>query len=259
MFGYDIHHRSISVERLSFHLPDQKYVTFRETDNLKNVCERAEKKRSKLEAFFELCQTDIDALQYTYQEIPRHYVWNSDICMWTKRKKGIQIGRMYNSHHGAGELWYLRMCLTRVRGPKSYKELRTVEGITYDTFRDACAAMGLLTDDNEYHEAFRENESTAFPPQLREMFVHIIINCNVSDVRKLWEEHWIPMSDDITRKQREITRLDSLILTEEDLRNYTLAGTLFFKLNESRNIMLIANIILLCLIRSFLYQKLRDF
>lgn len=44
IFGFDIDHRSVPVERLSFHLPNQKSVSFKETDNLKKVCERAEQK-----------------------------------------------------------------------------------------------------------------------------------------------------------------------------------------------------------------------
>lgn len=227
MFGYDIHHHSLSVEHISFHLPNQKYVTFRDNDILKDVCDQAEHKMSKLEAFFDLCKNDYDAKKYTYQDIPQHYVWHSDICMWTKRKRGRQVGRMYNSHHGAGEMWYMRMLLTKVRGPESYTDLRTVENVTYATFREACDAMGLLIDDNEWHEAFRENERTAFPSQLREMFVHIIVNCNVSDVLKLWNEHWPAMSDDVLRIQRRITKIPTLSLSEEDLRNYTLAGKTF--------------------------------
>lgn len=61
--------------------------------------------------------------------------------MWTKRKKGIHIGRMYNSYHGAGEMWYLRMLLARVWGPKSYADLRTIDGITYNTFQEACGGI----------------------------------------------------------------------------------------------------------------------
>lgn len=168
---------------------------------MKSVCERAEEKNSKLEAFFQLCQSNEDARKYTYQEIPRFYVWNSDSCTWSMRKKRTMVGRMYNSHYSAGEMWYLRMLLTRVRGPKCYEDLRTVDNVTYDTFQETCQVLGLLNDDNEWHEAFLENERTAFPSQLRQMFVHIIVNCNVADVQKLWIEHWQPMSDDIKKNE----------------------------------------------------------
>ncbi|KAK1395004.1 hypothetical protein POM88_014060 [Heracleum sosnowskyi] len=39
--------------------------------------------------------------------------------------------------------------LRKVRGPTSYKCLRTVNGIVYSTFQEACKEYGLLDDDNE--------------------------------------------------------------------------------------------------------------
>ncbi len=41
-------------------------------------------------------------------------------------------------------------------GATSYKHLRTVDGIEHDTFKYACIAMGLLVDDNEWHQALEE-------------------------------------------------------------------------------------------------------
>jgi hypothetical protein len=37
-----------------------------------------------------------------------------------------------------------------------YEHLRTVDGIKHNTFKDECIAMGLLTNDNEWHEAWEE-------------------------------------------------------------------------------------------------------
>lgn len=88
-FGFDIHHRSISVMRLSFHLPGKKNCTFRSNESLKKVALRAGQKRSQLEAFFILNQVEANARKYTYNEIPRYYVWNDGNCSWTPRKKRI--------------------------------------------------------------------------------------------------------------------------------------------------------------------------
>lgn len=96
LFGFNIYHWSTSVERLSFHLPNHNFVTFKESDDLRNVCDSAKIKNNKLEAFFKLCQYDPDVRKYTYQDIPRYYVWNSGNCMWTRRKRGTMMGRMYN-------------------------------------------------------------------------------------------------------------------------------------------------------------------
>lgn len=214
----------MSVERLPFHLENEKPVTFKSTDNLKNVCSEAALKNSKLEAFFQLCRDNADARKYTYQEIPEHFVWHSDVGEWRPRKRGLQVGRLNSSHYAAGELWYFRMLLSRIPGPTSYEDLRRIGNTTYNTYRETCAALGLLNDDNEWHEALQENKSSAFPSQLRSLFVHIILNCQVSDVYKLWICHWESMADDILYKQREMTRNPNLKLNEEQLQNYTLAG-----------------------------------
>lgn len=173
---------------------------------------------------FELCRTRPESRRFTYQEIPEHYVWDSGKCIWKERKKGQCVGRLNSSHYTAGELWYLRMLLCRVKGPTCFSDLGIVDGITYNTFQEACAASGLLNDDNEWHEAILENVSTTMPNQLRSLFVHIIVNCQVSDVLKLWKSHWRSMADDILPKQRNLCSNPKMMLSDEDLENYTLRG-----------------------------------
>ncbi|XP_074352273.1 uncharacterized protein LOC141691433 [Apium graveolens] len=76
IFGFPIHHRSISVERLQFHLPGDKNCTFCANEALGKVAAREKNKFSKLEAFFYLNSVDVNARKYTYDEIPQFYVWN---------------------------------------------------------------------------------------------------------------------------------------------------------------------------------------
>ena len=54
---------------------------------------------------------------------------------------------MYTCSPLAGERYYLRLLLTVVPGAKSFEGLRTIAGIEYPTFREACRALGLLEDD----------------------------------------------------------------------------------------------------------------
>lgn len=161
-FGFDIHHRSISVERLSFHLPGEKNCVFKPTDSLKKVVGRERLRRSKLEAFFFLNATDSSANRYTYDEVPMHYVWNDSDHAWTPRKRGYQIGRLTYTHHSAGEVWYLRLLLSRVRGPKSFQCLRTVDGTVYPTFQEACKQNGFLNDVEEWHEVLMRPQKLGF-------------------------------------------------------------------------------------------------
>lgn len=48
------------------------------------------------------------------------------------------------------------MLLNVVRGPLSYEQIRTDDGILYSTFQEACNALGLLDDDKEWDEALQE-------------------------------------------------------------------------------------------------------
>jgi hypothetical protein len=71
-------------------------------------------------------------------------------------KRSFAIGRMYGAHSTSGECYYLQMLLNCIKGATSYEHLRTMDGTKHDTFKDACIAMGLLVDDNEWHQALEE-------------------------------------------------------------------------------------------------------
>ena len=228
IFGFDIHYRSISVLRLSFHLPGKRNCTFREDEELHKVVQREKFKQSQLEAFFQLNQKDTNARKLTYDEIPRYYVWNESESVWTVRKKGTQIGRLLFTHHTSGEIWYLRLLLTKVRGPTSFNHLKTVNGVFCATFKEACQKYGFLEDDNEWNEVLQECSKCGFPGQIRELFVHIMVNCQVSDLSSLWKKYWKGMSDDILmRIQKEALNADHSI-SDKQLQFYVLAGPLIF-------------------------------
>ena len=55
------------------------------------------------------------------------------------------LGRMYFIKPMAGEVFYLRLLLTVVKGPTSFEDLRTVPGHPepFPTFHGACLARGL--------------------------------------------------------------------------------------------------------------------
>lgn len=229
IFGFDIHCRSISVERLPYHLPGEKNCTFRSNDKLSKVANREKHRKSKLEAFFELNKTDSNARQFTYDEIPRHYVWNPRECIWTLRKRGLHIGRLTYTHHSTGDLWYLRLLLSKICGPTSFEEIKTVNGFQHSTFQDACSAYGLLDDDKEWHEVLTECAKCGFPQQIRELFVRIIVNCQVGDLHKLWMNHWSEMSDDILFIRRKISKNPDLILSIEEIQWFLLTGEFKYK------------------------------
>ena len=76
------------------------------------------------------------------------------------------------------------MLLNVVKGARSFKEIRTINNVAYSDFRSAC--YGLLDDDKEWHEALNHVSHWASGKQLRELFVTMLIFCEVSNPYKLW-------------------------------------------------------------------------
>jgi hypothetical protein len=105
------------------------------------------------------------------------------------RKRGFAIGRMYYAHPTSSERYYLRMLLNCVKGATSYEHLRIVDGREHDTFKDVCIAMGLLVDDNEWDQALEEAGVWASGRQVHDMFASMLMFCEVTNPRQLWDAH----------------------------------------------------------------------
>ncbi|RCV30826.1 hypothetical protein SETIT_6G126900v2, partial [Setaria italica] len=68
-----------------------------------------------------------------------------------------------------------------------YEDVRTVNGILYDTFKEACSAQGLLGDDRKWFAAFATADCWATRSQLRSLFVLMVMYCGVSDEASLFD------------------------------------------------------------------------
>ena len=90
-----------------------------------------------------------DARELSYADFPTKWVWNSQNKAWHRRKSRKCIGRMFYVHPSSGERFYLRMLLNIVKRVQSFEEIRTVNGVTYETYKATCYAIGLLDEDKE--------------------------------------------------------------------------------------------------------------
>lgn len=113
IFGFDIHSRWPSVDRLPIHLPGEKYVNFKTTSDLEKVCEKASSKPSKLEAWFAANKELPHSRNFTYAEFPTHFTWHAQSAKWKMRQRGDVVGRLTEVHATSGDLLYLRMLLLR--------------------------------------------------------------------------------------------------------------------------------------------------
>ena len=71
LLGFDIHHRFPSIDRLPVHMEGEKNVSFKQHDNLAQVAEKARRRFSKLEGWFEANKKYVEARQYTYTQFPQ--------------------------------------------------------------------------------------------------------------------------------------------------------------------------------------------
>ncbi|KAF7826876.1 uncharacterized protein G2W53_018040 [Senna tora] len=157
IFGFDINFREPSVECLPFHLPGEQGVVFADHDSIDFVVFNATIKQTKFLAWFEANKRYPKARCLTYAQFPSQFVFKADAREWCERKSGRSIRRLYYVPPGLGELHYLRLLLTFNKGATSYEDIRTINGVVYPTFKDACYVMGLLDDDKEYIEDIIED------------------------------------------------------------------------------------------------------
>ncbi|CAF2084762.1 unnamed protein product [Brassica napus] len=163
------------------------------------------------------------AVKYLFKYITKEYfVWNNNSKVWSERKKGKTIGRIVAVHPSAGDRYYLRILINKIKGPRSYDELKTFNDVKYPDFKSVCHARGYLDDDVEWLESMSEGARTATPYQLRDMFVTFLTTCFVASPKGLWEHSWKSMSEDILHKRQRILGHTNLELDDETLEQYTL-------------------------------------
>ncbi|WVZ73211.1 hypothetical protein U9M48_021552 [Paspalum notatum var. saurae] len=144
IYGFDLSQNSPPVMQLQLHLPNMHMVSFHERQNIKRVVNRSGADRSMLTAYFEANRQDKEASGILYRDFPEHYTWQQG-KVWQRRKRnGGQVGRIVSAHPAEGERYYLRVLLNHVAGATCYDDLRTVDGVTLPTFREAaCDAPGI--------------------------------------------------------------------------------------------------------------------
>ncbi|XP_016177773.1 uncharacterized protein LOC107620066 [Arachis ipaensis] len=157
IFAYDIHHRWPSVQRLTFHLPNQQHVVFDDADITTHV-----------------------------------YLRNKDLMTMLRR------------------------------GCTSFRSIRTVNGVTYDTVQEACFAMGFLIDDKEYVSAIKEVAELASAAQLRRIFVMLLLSGSMGRPLAVWEQTCAYLSADILYRRRHELQYPDLTMSQDELQTFCL-------------------------------------
>ena len=225
LLQFDIHHTDPSMERLPVHLPLENSVVFSEDDHLDQVIENPRSTITKLTAWFDANRIYPQARQHMYVEFPEFWTWHGDGKYWKQRSQSHKgkVGRIANVGPNQGERFYLRILLHVIKGAQFFSDVRIVGGIQYPTFQSACEAMGLLGDDREWSHAITDAAQWALPYQLRQLFVMMLLFCQVSDPAKLFDNNVQLMGEDFAyRVCQQTPRIHQNIL-QEHIRLSTLA------------------------------------
>ncbi|XP_019186536.1 PREDICTED: uncharacterized protein LOC109181238 [Ipomoea nil] len=163
IFAFDIQFRNPSVERLSFHLPNEHSVIFHDDDLVDDV-------------------------------VNRPTVAQSMFTAWLEANKR----------------------------PTSFDDIKKVDGVQYNSFRDACYARGLIEDDKEYVDAISEAAVWSSAHSLRKLFVTLLTSNAMSKPEDVWEVVWHYLSDDAEFTCRRNISTSDLILNDSQKKNYAL-------------------------------------
>ena len=218
LWEFPLNEMQPSVQKLAIHLPNEQSVIYDpdKVNNEQQIREIMESlKNTTLTAFFKLNDKDEEARQYVYPDILRHYRWiesdkvaerrktfqkrlrKSGNCNEDDEEMSNQIGRMPvivpRGNDKQIELYYLRVLLHNVPGPRRFEDLKTVrleDGSTKvcQTFKQACIERGLCEGDNDAREALKEAMTIQFGRTLRHFFVTMVQNDMVGNPLALWEE-----------------------------------------------------------------------
>jgi len=221
------------VQRMAVHMPQEHTILY--TADEEETREALRRNiETQLTAFFTICQQEYSmytsrglevpprilyggppAQELLYRDVPKWYTWDGGNSngnrgpirdgSWSHRKQPNprKIGRVRHiaPTMECKELFHLRLCLNVQPGPRSFENLRTVNGIVHKNYHEAAFALGLVEDDREWFLAMEESSVVAMPCQIRSLFVIILTHGQPMDPRSLWDKYKDDMSMDFMHKR----------------------------------------------------------
>ena len=233
LMAFPIARRYPPVQTLRVHTEDQQQVVFDEGAE-EEALER--QRETELTAFFrhneeQQAEQQIEERQQpTYVDMPKLYKYDKTKKQWIRRQarsEDTTIGRVHSVNPLAGEPFFLRILLhnDHCRGKTSFEDLRTLDsGKVCETYQEVCRELGLLRDDLEWQHVLEDAAVSKLCPQIRELFVVILMFCQPANPRGLFDEFWNTWTDDFEMLgRRRATPLDenqlrTMLLLDLELR-----------------------------------------
>ena len=207
IYGFALHDKSHTIEKLPCHLENEQNVNFSEEDKAEELIQIGPPV-TKLTAFFSLNQEDETARDKIYPDIPKFYVWAYGTKQWKKRQRGGHkvIGRIPSVGMSATQMerYCLRLLLFKRPGPTSFEDLRTVDGILHESFQAACYSMGFLEDDEENDRVMEEASLLSFGKQLIDCFVNLLLFSTPAQPKEFYMRHKDSLVGDFLKAENGI-------------------------------------------------------
>ncbi|XP_073283242.1 uncharacterized protein [Primulina huaijiensis] len=127
-------------------------------------------------------------LNCLYVEFLEYFTWHSDSKEWEPQKRNEVIGRIFSFRPSNGEKFFLKSLLLHARKPTSFRDLRTINGRTFTTFREAAQMLGLMENDSTSDMCMEEATAYLMPSALRQLFATILVYCNPINPMHLWSK-----------------------------------------------------------------------
>jgi hypothetical protein len=220
------------------HLPNENYITYNAHADMSEIASQEFLCRTMLTEWFVANQKYPGAKNLCYCDFPSKWRWNEQGRAWEKRRRDTgKIGHLYFVHPSADERYYLRMLLLTVKGDESYESLRAYNNTVYATFKEACGARGLLSNDQEWYNAFDKATHWAASNQLRQLFVTMLLFCEVGDEHMFFEKVWRLLVDDIQYNMQQTLNHPTYEMSDGDMRDHLLdtLGALFNRRGSNIN------------------------
>ena len=90
-----------------------------------------------------------------------------------------------------------------------------IDDTVHESYQSVCRQLGLLSDDQEWTLVLTEAAGTKMCPEIRSLYVVILMFCQPSDPKTLFDNFWNTWTDDFVHKGQSINKT----FTEEQLKN----------------------------------------
>ncbi|PIA38864.1 hypothetical protein AQUCO_02700218v1 [Aquilegia coerulea] len=213
IFKFPLNKMYPSVYSLDVHTPNIHELLFSENQAPSDLVEDENASRTILTEFFTRNSNDPLAQQYLYREFPEHYTWSVANKCWEERR-GYQrvIGRLHPASPSNGDKFYVRLLLIHKRSPTSFDDLKIIQGIMHNTFKEAAEQMGLLERDSAAFDCLAEATISRMPSALRGLFASILVFYNPAGVRHLWDKFYQYMIEDYPSSSTSVHAANSLLM-----------------------------------------------